>query len=106
MGVPTVSKEKWVMSRVVPVAKVSELCPGQMKVVVADQERLLLVNMAGTFYVISDACGHDWAPLSRGKLDGHVVVCPRHFARYDVRTGQLLSGPLAEHVPGYAVRLE
>jgi len=65
-----------------------------MKMVVADRERLLLVNMAGTFYVISDACGHDWAPLSRGKLDGHVVVCPRHFARYDVRTGQLLSGPV------------
>ena len=59
------------MSRFVPVAQVSELAPGQMKMVVADQERLLLVNMAGTFYVISDACGHDWAPLSRGKLEGH-----------------------------------
>ena len=72
------------MSRFVPVAQVSELAPGQMKMVVADRERLLLVNMAGTFYVISDACGHDWAPLSRGKLEGHVVICPRHFARYDV----------------------
>jgi len=63
-----------------------------MKMVVADRERLLLVNMAGLFYAISDECGHDWAPLSRGKLEGYVVVCPRHFARYDVRTGQLLSG--------------
>ena len=54
------------MSRFVPVAKVSELSPGQMKMVVADRERLLLVNMAGTFYAISDECGHDWAPLSRG----------------------------------------
>ena len=52
------------MPRFVPVAQVSELAPGQMKIVVADQERLLLGNMAGTFYVISDACGHDWAPLS------------------------------------------
>jgi nitrite reductase/ring-hydroxylating ferredoxin subunit len=94
------------MSRFVPVAQVSELSPGQMKMVVADRERLLLVNMAGTFYVISDACGHDWAPLSRGKLEGHVVVCPRHFARYDVRTGQLLSGPVADDVPIYEVRIE
>src|SRR5207248_4356859 len=54
----------------------------------------------------SDLCGHDWAPLSRGKLEGHVVVCPRHFARYDVRTGQLLSGPLADDVPVYEVRIE
>ena len=94
------------MSRFVPVAKVSELSPGQMKMVVADRERLLLVNMAGTFYAISDTCGHDWAPLSRGKLEGHVVVCPRHFARYDVRTGQLLSGPLADDVPVYEVRID
>ena len=42
------------MSRFVPVAQVSELSPGQMKMVVADRERLLLVNMAGTFYVICD----------------------------------------------------
>jgi len=99
-------KRRWPMSRFVPVAKVSELSPGQMKMVVADRERLLLVNMAGTFYVISDTCGHDWAPLSRGKLEGHVIVCPRHFARYDVRTGQLLSGPLADDVPIYEVRIE
>jgi len=50
------------MARFVPVAKVSERSPGQMKMVVADRERLLLVNMAGLFYAISDECGHDWAP--------------------------------------------
>jgi 3-phenylpropionate/trans-cinnamate dioxygenase ferredoxin subunit len=94
------------MSEFVPVARVSELSPGQMKMVVADGERLLLVNLAGTFYVINDTCGHDWAPLSRGMLQDHVVVCPRHFARYDVRTGQLLSGPLADDVPIYEVRIE
>src|SRR4029453_16684307 len=89
------------MSQFVPVARGSELSPGQMKVVVADQERLLLVNMAGAFYVISDACGHDWAPLSRGKVEGPVFYCPRHFPRYGVRTGQLLSGPMADDVPIY-----
>jgi 3-phenylpropionate/trans-cinnamate dioxygenase ferredoxin subunit len=77
-----------------------------MKMVVADQERLLLVNMAGTFYVLSDTCGHDWASLSRGTLEGHVVVCPRHFARYDVCTGRLLNGPLADDIPVYEVRIE
>src|SRR5262245_29520071 len=94
------------MSEFVPVAKVSELSPGQMKMVVANQERLLLVNMAGTFYALSDECGHDWAPLSRGKLEGHVVVCPRHFDRYDVCTGRLVNGPLAADVPVYEVRIE
>lgn len=94
------------MSRFVPVANVSELSPGQMKMVVADRERLLLANVEGTFYALSDECGHDWAPLSRGKLEEYVVQCPRHFARFDVRTGQLLSGPLAEDVPVYEVQIE
>src|SRR5207245_4335777 len=92
--------------RCVAVDQVAELSSGQRKMGDGDRERLRLGNMAGTFYVSSDACGHGWAPLSRGKLEGHVVVCPRHFARYDVRTGQLLSGPLADDVPIYEVRIE
>ena len=70
------------MSQFVPVAKVSELSPGQMKMVVADQERLLLVNMAGTFYAISDECGHDWAPLSRLSGVGFLKVTIRCFYPY------------------------
>ena len=94
------------MSRFVPVAKVFELPPGQMKMVVADRARLLLANVEGTFYAIRDECGHDWAPRSRGKLEEYIVQCPRHFARFDVRTGQLLSGPLAEDVAVYEVRID
>jgi len=44
--------------------------------------------------------------LARGKLAGHVVECPLHFARFDVRTGTLLSGPVAEDVPVYEARVE
>jgi len=61
--------------------------------------------VAGTFYALSDV-GHQRAPLSRGKLEGHVVECPLHFARFDVRTGKLLRGPVAEDVPVYAVRVD
>ena len=74
-----------------------------MKWVTVHRERVLLVNVEGTFYALSDACGHQRAPLSRGKLEGHVVECPLHFARFDVRTGQLLHGPVAENVAVYEV---
>jgi nitrite reductase/ring-hydroxylating ferredoxin subunit len=94
------------MDGFVPVAKVAELAPGQMKWVAVDRERVLLANVEGTFYALGDACGHQRAPLSKGKLEGHVVECPLHFARYDVRTGALLSGPLATDVPTYEVRVE
>ena len=90
----------------VPVAEVCDLEPGQMKWVVANRERVLLANVDGTFYALADRCGHQMAPLSRGILQGHVIECGLHFARFDVRTGCLLSGPSAQDVPVYEVRVE
>jgi nitrite reductase/ring-hydroxylating ferredoxin subunit len=94
------------MAAFVPVSKVADLPPGHMKWVAVDRERVLLVNVGGTFYALSDMCGHQRAPLSRGRLEGHVVECPLHFARFDVRTGELLSGPVAENVPVYEAHVD
>ena len=90
----------------VAVGKASDLAPGRMTWVAVERERVLLVNVAGVFYALSDACGHQRAPLSRGRLEGHVVECPWHFARFDVRTGRLVSGPVAEDVPIHEVRVD
>jgi nitrite reductase/ring-hydroxylating ferredoxin subunit len=94
------------MTGFIAVSKVADLPPGHMTWVAVDRERVLLVNVDGTFYALSDVCGHQRAPLSRGKLEGHVVECPLHFARFDVRTGKLLHGPVAEDVPVYEVRVD
>jgi nitrite reductase/ring-hydroxylating ferredoxin subunit len=67
---------------------------------------LLVVNVDGAFYPLKDACGHWQAPLSKGVLDGHVIECPLRFAQFDVRIGELLSGPIAAPVPTYQVRVE
>ena len=90
----------------VPVAKASELSPGQMKWVAVNGERRVLANVEGTYYVISDVCGHRNAPLSRGKLDGYLIECPLHYAQFDVRTGELVNGPVSTAVPIYQVRIE
>ncbi|HSF32129.1 MAG TPA: non-heme iron oxygenase ferredoxin subunit [Candidatus Tectomicrobia bacterium] len=90
----------------VAVGKITDLQPGQMKWVAVDRERVLLVNVDGTYHALMDRCGHQWAPLSRGTLQGHVVECPLHFACFDVRTGALLSGPVASSVPIYEIRIE
>ena len=94
------------MPRLIPVANVSDLSSGQMKWVMADNERLLLANVDGTFYAIGDRCGHQGASLSRGSLEGYQAECPRHFARFDVRTGKLISGPQAQDVSTYEVAVE
>ena len=90
----------------VPVAKVSELSPGQIKWVAVNGERRVLANVEGTFYAISDVCGHRNAPLSRGKLDGYLIECPLHYAQFDVRTGELVNGPVSTAVPIYQVCIE
>jgi 3-phenylpropionate/trans-cinnamate dioxygenase ferredoxin subunit len=90
----------------VPVAKTADLLPGQMKWVAVNGERRVLANVEGTFYAISDVCGHRNAPLSRGKLEGYLIECPLHFAQFDVRTGELVNGPVSTAVAVYQVRVE
>ena len=90
----------------IAVCQASELPPGQMKWVAVARERVLLANVDGSFYALQDRCGHKWAPLSRGRLDGHIVECPLHFAQYDVRTGKLIDGPVAADLPVYEVRVD
>jgi nitrite reductase/ring-hydroxylating ferredoxin subunit len=93
-------------SNFVPVTTVSGLSPGAMTWVVVDRERVLLANVDGTLYAVQDACGHRGESLSRGKLTGHVVECPLHYARFDVRTGKILDGPLSADLATYEVRVE
>jgi nitrite reductase/ring-hydroxylating ferredoxin subunit len=90
----------------IPVASVADIPPGGMKCVAIEGQRVLLANVDGRFYAISDICGHRNAPLSRGRLDGHIVECPLHFAQFDVRSGKLVDGPVAADVPRYETRIE
>jgi len=94
------------MVEFIAVTKVGDLSPGTMAWVAVERERVLVANVDGTFFALLDACGHQRAPLSRGRLQGHVVECPLHFAQFDVRTGKLLDGPVAADVPTYQVRVE
>ena len=90
----------------IPVAKVSELAPGQIKWVAVDGERVVLANVDGAFYALRDVCGHKNAPLSRGRLVGCLIECPLHFAQFDMRTGKLVNGPVSADIPVYEVRVE
>jgi nitrite reductase/ring-hydroxylating ferredoxin subunit len=90
----------------VAVAQASDLAPGEMKFAAVEGERIVLANVGGSFYALRDVCGHRSAPLSRGKLDGHVIECPLHFAQFDVRTGKLIDGPISADIPVYEVRVE
>ena len=90
----------------VRVAKISEIAPGTTRRVVADSVGILLCNVDGAIYAIEDVCTHDGGPLDQGELEGEAVVCPRHGATFDVKTGEALTLPAVVPVMTFAVFVE
>ena len=88
------------------VVKVGDVPEGGMVCVAVDRERIVLAHVEGRFYALRDVCGHRNAPLSRGRLTGHIVECPLHFAQFDMRTGKLVDGPISADVPACEVRVD
>jgi nitrite reductase/ring-hydroxylating ferredoxin subunit len=71
----------------VPVARVEDMCDGETRRVKVGKRDIALFRVDGAFFALSDVCRHAFAPLSEGWLDGHIVMCPWHGWRYDVRDG-------------------
>lgn len=91
----------------VRVATLSQLRPGKMMCVQAeDGRRLLLANVAGTVHAADEMCTHEDAPLCTGSLKSHYVKCPLHGSRFDLLTGQALEDPADEPLRIYPVRIE
>jgi 3-phenylpropionate/trans-cinnamate dioxygenase ferredoxin subunit len=88
------------------VGKVSEIAPGATRRVVADSTEMLLCNVDGRIYAIEDVCTHDGGPLDQGTLEGEQVVCPRHGATFDVRTGDALTLPAVMPLLTFEVTVE
>jgi 3-phenylpropionate/trans-cinnamate dioxygenase ferredoxin subunit len=90
----------------VEVAKIGDVEPGSVKYVGAGEEEIALCNVDGEYYAIADVCTHDGGPLDQGTLDGHIIECPRHGARFDVRTGAVKALPAILPIPTYELRVE
>ncbi|MBN1221506.1 MAG: non-heme iron oxygenase ferredoxin subunit [Anaerolineae bacterium] len=93
------------MPEFIKVAKTSDLASGEKMLVEYDEEDVGLFNIDGEFYAISDVCTHDNGPLVEGELDGEWIICPRHGARFNVKTGQQTM-PAFAPVPLYEVKIE
>ncbi len=87
-------------------AKTTDIPPGAVKVVDLGDEEIALCNVDGHIYAIANLCTHDGGPLDQGCLDGHAIECPRHGARFDVRTGAVLALPAVLPVPSYHIQIQ
>ncbi len=95
------------MEDFVRVAATRDIPPGDRILVELDGIRIAVFNLDGEFYAIEDVCTHDGGPLVEGEvLEGGQVQCPRHGARFDIRTGDALSMPAFEPTPSYQVQVD
>jgi len=87
----------------VKVANIGELKVGQMKLVHVAGRRIVLARLESGHVAFDDHCTHRGGPLSDGVLACNTVQCPWHGSQFDVKTGQVKSGPAKKSIPTYAV---
>lgn len=90
----------------IKVAQENQIPSGQVKVVEAQGKRLALAHVEDRYYALEDLCTHDDGPLGEGELIGDLVECPRHGARFDVKTGQPVTLPAVIPVKTFPVKVE
>jgi nitrite reductase/ring-hydroxylating ferredoxin subunit len=78
---------------IVEVAKIDEIPAGKMKHIEIDGKELMIANINGKYFAVSDRCGHSNALLSMGILNGDIVTCPLHAAQFDVTAGKKVREP-------------
>jgi 3-phenylpropionate/trans-cinnamate dioxygenase ferredoxin subunit len=93
------------MSDWVDAVTVDELEPGSVTLVEIGGTEVAVFNIDGAFYALADICTHDGGTLADGTVEGHEIECPRHGARFDIRSGKVTAPPAYEDVTTYPVRV-
>ncbi len=93
------------MSNWLDVASVEEFALDTRRVAYVEGVAVAVFNLGGEYFAIKDACSHDGGELANGKLEGDVIICPRHGARFSIKSGAVLSPPAYENIHTYVVRV-
>ncbi len=94
------------MSKFIPVARQEDIPPGGRLHFDLEEESIIILNIDGEYFCIADLCTHDGGPLEDGDVMDYQIECPRHGARFDVRSGAVTRLPATDPIPTYAVRVE
>jgi len=89
----------------VEIAPADQLTDGERLFVELDGNSIVLFNLAGKLFAIGDVCSHDNGPVGDGEIEENEIICPRHGARFDIRTGKATSLPALVDIPAYPVRV-
>lgn len=88
------------------VANQADIPPNGWETVDLDGTLIAVFNLDGEFFAIEDICTHDGAVLTGAPIEGDQITCPRHGARFSIKTGEVLAPPAWEPVPTFPVKVE
>jgi len=88
------------------VVPADSLHDGEHVVVDLEGIEVAVFKLDGEFYAIEDVCTHDGAEIAGGRLEGCEIICPRHGARFCLKTGKVLRAPAYEDLTCFPVRIE
>jgi 3-phenylpropionate/trans-cinnamate dioxygenase ferredoxin subunit len=83
----------------------SDLNPGQHVVIDVDDVMVAVFNIDGEFYAIEDVCTHDGSEIASGCIYGDEIECPRHGARFSIKTGEVTAPPAYDPVDIFPVQV-
>lgn len=84
--------------------KKSDVLAGQAKSFTLNEEKIVVCNVNGEYFAISDVCSHDDGELVSGEcglIESCQIECPRHGARFDVKTGKATRMPAVAPIPTF-----
>jgi 3-phenylpropionate/trans-cinnamate dioxygenase ferredoxin subunit len=87
------------------VCALSDLPSGERLFIEVDEQMIIVFNIAGGLFAIADVCSHDGGSLDEAEVEGYEVLCPRHGARFDLRSGEATRLPAVAPIPAYPVRV-
>ena len=94
----TSESKKWI-----DVANTDDIGDGEVKTFQVETCRVAVARADGQLYAVQDLCSHDDGPLGDGDLEGYAIVCPRHGAKFDIRTGTVVAMPAVAPIEPFPV---
>ncbi|MEK6260293.1 MAG: non-heme iron oxygenase ferredoxin subunit [Planctomycetota bacterium] len=94
------------MSEFERVAAVEEIASGGRLSIFVEDLPALLIRVGDEFFAIEDVCSHDGQPLTNGPVVDCSITCPRHGAKFDLRTGKPLCMPAIEPISTFDVQVK
>jgi 3-phenylpropionate/trans-cinnamate dioxygenase ferredoxin component len=88
-----------------PVCSFDDLPAGERLLIDLEDKPVVIFNLGGAYSAIDDVCTHDDGPLGEGEVEDCEIICPRHGARFDIRTGKVLTLPAVQSVQAYPIRV-